>query len=174
MQAYNLVPRALFPGFGGGAQSQGKAPWGRGWQALSGASRTPRSQTFVQAINFCAKSSAVVICKHTWRSEKLGYFLLELALAELDSKNAGRFFFRGSVPKWSAMVPGVPSGDRGTGDIDWLQSAFSLKIRLVLISSSAIANHDVVSRLNLPLTCLGFECSNLAKKNKRLLAVYWG
>ena len=29
----NLVPRALFPGFGGGAprpQSQGKAPWGRG------------------------------------------------------------------------------------------------------------------------------------------------
>ena len=25
----NLVPRALFPGFGG--QSQGKAPWGRGW-----------------------------------------------------------------------------------------------------------------------------------------------
>ena len=32
----------------------------------------------------------------------------------------------------------------GTGDIDCLQSAFSLKIRLVLISSSAIANHDVV------------------------------
>ena len=28
--------------------------------------------------------------------------------------------------------------------IDCLQSAFSLKIRLVLISSSAIANHDVV------------------------------
>ena len=28
----NLVPRALFPGFGGGArpQSQGNAPWGRG------------------------------------------------------------------------------------------------------------------------------------------------
>ena len=25
----NLVPRALFPGFGG--KSQGKAPWGRGW-----------------------------------------------------------------------------------------------------------------------------------------------
>ena len=25
----NLVPRALFPGFGG--ESQGKAPWGRGW-----------------------------------------------------------------------------------------------------------------------------------------------
>ena len=104
MQAYNLVPRALFPGFGGGAKSQGKAPWGRGWQALSGASRTPRSQTFVQRINFCAKSSAVVICKHTWRSEKLGYLLLELALAELDSKNAGRFFFfRGSIPKWSAQ-----------------------------------------------------------------------
>ena len=32
----NLVPKALFPGFGGGAphlQSQGKAPWGRGWLA---------------------------------------------------------------------------------------------------------------------------------------------
>ena len=34
----NLEARALFPGFGGGAgifpphlQSQGKAPWGRGW-----------------------------------------------------------------------------------------------------------------------------------------------
>ena len=30
----NLVPRALFNGFGGRAsnlQSQGKAPWGRGW-----------------------------------------------------------------------------------------------------------------------------------------------
>ena len=201
MQAYNFVPRALFPGFGGWAQSQGKAPWGRGWQALSGASRTPRSQTFVQTINFCAKSSAVVICKHTWRSQKLGYLWLELALAELDSKNAGRFFFPwvhpqmvgptsfpGSLifpPKrgrwetlgtrlWSAMVLGVPSGDRGTGDIDCLQSAFSLKIRLVLISSSAIANHDVVSWLNLPLTCLGFACSNLATKNKRLLAVYWG
>ena len=26
----NLVPRALFPGFGGGA---GKAPWGRGWSS---------------------------------------------------------------------------------------------------------------------------------------------
>ena len=73
---------------------------------------------------------------------------------------------------------------------------FSLKIRLVLISSSAIANHDVIitietrrektvsyfffsglrprfSRLAaLPLACLGFACSNFAKKNKRLLAVY--
>ena len=28
--------------------------------------------------------------------------------------------------------------------LDCLQSAFSLKIRLVLISSSAIANHDVI------------------------------
>ena len=42
--------------------------------------------------------------------------------------------------------------------VDCLQSAFSLKIRLVLISSSAIANHDVVfSRLPAsPLACLGF------------------
>ena len=28
--------------------------------------------------------------------------------------------------------------------LDYLQSAFSLKIRPVLISSSAIANHDVI------------------------------
>ena len=64
-------------------------------------------------------------------------------------------------------------------------------MRLVLISSSAIANHDVVitietrrdfffsglrprfSRLAAsPLACLGFACSNFAKKNKRLLVVY--
>ena len=80
------------------------------------------------------------------------------------------------------------------GYLDWLKSVFSLKMRLVLISSSAIANHDVVititdgvifssrayalisrgSRLHSRLTCLGFACSNLAKKNKRLLAVYRG
>ena len=82
--------------------------------------------------------------------------------------------------------------------IDCLQSAFSLKIGLVLISSSAIANHDVIitkgnetrhektvsifssrayalvsrgSRLAaLPLACLGFACSNFAKKkiNKKI------
>ena len=44
--------------------------------------------------------------------------------------------------------------------VDCLQSAFSLKIRLVLISSST------------SLACLGFACSNFAKKNKTLLAVY--
>ena len=77
--------------------------------------------------------------------------------------------------------------------VDCLQSAFSLKIRLVLISSSAIPNHDVIitetdekeksfffsvlrprfSRLPAsPLACSGFACSNFAKKNKRLLEVY--
>ena len=65
--------------------------------------------------------------------------------------------------------------------LDCLQSAFSLKIRLVLISSSSIVNRDVIitirdprfSRLAaLPLVCLGFACSNFAKKSKRLLAVY--
>ena len=45
--------------------------------------------------------------------------------------------------------------------IDCLQSAFSLKIRLVLISSSAIANHDAIYN-----GCLGFAGSNFAKKNK--------
>ena len=73
--------------------------------------------------------------------------------------------------------------------LDYLQSVFSLKIRLVLISSSAIANHDVVITIETrrdekrlfgftpsflaaaPLACLGFACSNFAKKNKRLLAV---
>ena len=72
----------------------------------------------------------------------------------------------------------------------------SLKIRLVLISSSVIANHDVIITIKdwdqtrkgdfffsglrprflrlaaLPLACLGFACSNFAKKNKRLLVVY--
>ena len=43
--------------------------------------------------------------------------------------------------------------------LDCLQSAFSLKIHLVLIAA-------------LPLASLGFACSNFAKKNKRLLAVY--
>ena len=41
-----------------------------------------------------------------------------------------------------------------------LQSAFSPKTRLVLISSSAIANHDVIITIN------------FAKKNKRLLEIY--
>ena len=74
--------------------------------------------------------------------------------------------------------------------IDCLQSVLSLKIRLVLISSSAIANHDVIIAIETrrekthfllgltpsflaasPLACLGFACSNFAKKNKRLLAI---
>ena len=45
----------------------------------------------------------------------LGLLLVELALAERDSKNAGVFFFV-CLPEWSAMVPGVPSGNRGTWD----------------------------------------------------------
>ena len=36
--------------------------------------------------------------------------LIELALAERDSKNAGNFFFRRSSPD---CRPRVPSGDRG-------------------------------------------------------------
>ena len=69
--------------------------------------------------------------------------------------------------------------------LDCLQSAFFLKIRLVLISSSAIANHDVIRREKTSyfflsglrpcfsrLASLGFACSNFAKKTKRLLAVY--
>ena len=72
--------------------------------------------------------------------------------------------------------------------LDCLKSVFSLKIRLVLISSSAIANHDVIittrdsyfffSGFNtpsflaaFPLVSLGFASSNFAKKNKRLTAV---
>ena len=46
-------------------------------------------------------------------------------------------------------------------NVDCLQSAFSLKIRLVLISSSAIANHHVIIT----------QYYRDAKKNKRLLAV---
>ena len=64
--------------------------------------------------------------------------------------------------------------------LDCLQSAFSLKICLVLTSSSAIANNDVIITIRdyalvsrgSPLACLGFACSNFAKKNKSLLAVY--
>ena len=73
-----------------------------------------------------------------------------------------------------------------------MRSAFSLKISLALISSGAIANHDVIitirdwdqtrliflrprfSRLAaLPLASWGLAFSNFAKKKKRLLAVYW-
>ena len=46
--------------------------------------------------------------------------------------------------------------------LDCLQSAFSLKIRLVLISSSAIPNHDVITGAR----GLGFAWSNLAKKTR--------
>ena len=57
--------------------------------------------------------------------------------------------------------------------LDCLQSAFSLKIPLVPISASALANYDVTLRSRLlRLACLGFACSNFAKKNKRLLAFY--
>ena len=53
--------------------------------------------------------------------------------------------------------------------LDCLQSAFSLKIRLVLRSfSSTIANPRFSRLAALPLTC-----SNFAKKNKRLFAVYY-
>ena len=68
--------------------------------------------------------------------------------------------------------------------VDCLQSVFSLKIRLDFISSSVIANRDVIITIAtlglrprflwlaaLPLACLGFACNNFAKKNKSLLAV---
>lgn len=45
--------------------------------------------------------------------------------------------------------------------LDCLQSAISLEIRPVLISSSAIANHDAIYN-----GCFGFAGSNFAKKNK--------
>ena len=78
--------------------------------------------------------------------------------------------------------------------IDCLQSAFPLKIRLLLISASAIANDDITLQLGISQQSLifssrayalvyrcsrlrrshawVFSCSNFAKKNKRLLAVY--
>ena len=55
--------------------------------------------------------------------------------------------------------------------LDCLQSAFSLKIRQVLISSSAIANHDVIitpsilaARGFAARACLAFVCRNFARK----------
>ena len=54
--------------------------------------------------------------------------------------------------------------------LDFLQSAFSLKIRLVFISSSPIANHDVILTVltahGFAARVKGFACSNFAKKNK--------
>ena len=97
----------------------------------------------------------------------------------------------GKISASEASPAVVWRGEKGGGAwryasdaVDCLQSSFSLKIRLVLISSSTIANNDVIititywlrprfSRLAaLPLASLGFACSNFAKKkNKRLLAV---
>ena len=67
---------------------------------------------------------------------------------------------KNSKEKEKFPTAGVPDRKVTALSIDCLQSAFSLKIHLVLISASAIANHDV------------FSCSNFAKENKRLLAVY--
>ena len=59
-------------------------------------------------------------------------------------------------------------------NLDCLQSAFSLKILLVLISSSVIANHDVIiTNKGLRPRVFRFACSNFAKKNRRLLGVYF-
>ena len=64
--------------------------------------------------------------------------------------------------------------------LDCLQSAFSLKIRQVVISSSEIANHwnhgviitpsFLAARGFAVRACLGFVCSDFAKKTKSLLA----
>ena len=79
-----------------------------------------------------------------------------------------------------------------TSILDCLQPAFSLKIRLVLISASTIAIHDIMLHKGIGIrqekmdsyfffflrphllrfACVGFACSNFEKKNKRLLAVY--
>ena len=70
----------------------------------------------------------------------------------------------------------TPSGFLGGAVVDCLQSAISLKIRLALDSSNVIANHDVINTKVHPrfsrLAALPLACSNFAKKNKRLLAVY--
>ena len=61
--------------------------------------------------------------------------------------------------------------------LDYLQSAFSLKIPLVLIPVNAIAkthatirDEDIRPRLS-RLACMGYAWSKLEKKNCRLLAV---
>ena len=56
--------------------------------------------------------------------------------------------------------------------IDCLQSAFSLKICLVLDLIQRDCKPLCFSRQPAsPLACVGIACSNFAKKNKRLLAV---
>ena len=68
-----------------------------------------------------------------------------------------------NVCRLLSALPWPSQFGRGKLSLDCLQSAFSLKIRLVLISSSAIPNHDVIIT---GARGLGFACSNLAKKTR--------
>ena len=67
-----------------------------------------------------------------------------------------------NVCRLLSALPWLSQFGRGRLSLDCLQSAFSLKIRLVLISSSAIPNHDVITGAR----GLGFAWSNLAKKTR--------
>ena len=60
---------------------------------------------------FCTKRQSI------FRMKKVDYSLIELAVAERDSKNAGVSFsfpfFSSVLPKKGGIFPGVLSGDRG-------------------------------------------------------------
>ena len=51
-------------------------------------------------------------------------------------------FLKGLI--WLSSILVLNSGTRYLASVDCLQSAFSLKIRLVIISASAIGNHDAM------------------------------
>ena len=51
-------------------------------------------------------------------------------------------FVKGLI--WLSSILALNSGTRYLASVDCLQSAFSLKIRLVIISASAIGNHDAM------------------------------
>ena len=93
-----------------------------------------------------------------------------LVICVINSSRHRRCFIRGYIHELFVSKALTRSYLARSGFVDCLQSAFSLKIRPVLISSSAIANHDTRQAAS-PLACLGLACSNFAKKNKRLLAV---
>ena len=67
-----------------------------------------------QKISFNWQYSSLPVLLSQWESSIK--FLLELALAEQDSKfimPEAFFLFFNSLPKWLSVVPGVASGDRG-------------------------------------------------------------
>ena len=75
----NLVPKALFPGFGGVTaphlQSQGKAPWGRGWLA-------------------CVASVFVRVRRESWDESSRSNFRAITRLGTIATQATSKVIFR--------------------------------------------------------------------------------